>query len=61
LTGKGKTFLDRHETYLKRQRRLRARLECLEKERALLENMSCLESDFGDYSRRNPRGEWRQG
>lgn len=48
LTGKGKTFLDLHETYSQRQRRLRTRLACLEKERALLENMSCLENHFGD-------------
>ena len=55
LTGKGKTFLDLHETYSQRQRRLRTRLDCLEKERALLENMSCLENHFADYSRKSPR------
>jgi len=60
LTGKGKTFLDLHETYLKSQRRLRARLDCLEKERAQLENMSCLENDFDDYLRRNSRRGDRQ-
>lgn len=61
LTGKGKTFLDLHETYSKRERRLRARLECLEKERAHLENMSCLENHLDDYSKKNPRRDWRQG
>ncbi len=61
LTGKGKTFLDLHETYLKKEKRLRTRLECLEKERALLENMSCLENHFADYSRKSPRRDWRQG
>jgi len=61
LTGKGKTFLDLHETYLKKERLLRTRLECLEKERALLENMSCLANHFGDCSKKNPGRDWRQG
>jgi hypothetical protein len=61
LTDKGKTFLDLHETYSKSQRRLRARLDCLEKEKALLENMSCQDDHLVDYSRGNPRRCGRQG
>jgi hypothetical protein len=61
LTGKGKTFLDLHGTYSKSQRRLRAGLDCLEKEKALLENMSCQDDHLVDHSKRNPRRCGRQG
>ena len=56
LTNKGRAFLDRHGTYSKCQRRLRKRLDCLEKEKALLENMSSRQNHFDDYSRRNHGG-----
>lgn len=55
LTDKGKTFLDRHETYLKNCRRLRERSECVEREKAFLESLSCQENPSDGDPRKSIR------
>jgi hypothetical protein len=41
LTGKGKTFLDKHEIYSRNCKSLRERLDLVEEEKAFLEGLSC--------------------
>jgi len=57
LTDKGKAFLDGHEIYSKNSRRLRERLDYVEKEKAFLESLSCPENP----SNSNPRKSARKG